>query len=225
MMNQLWKFSKIMLMFALVIGLVACGTDETQKVETKKIEQTKEKTKKQEKKEDVQTETETKTETETNAMESNSNEVVNKTETTEKNVETPINTTTTTPTKKPANSTTTAPPTAPPSTPAPPPPVQTNSVTISIEGPEGTIVGAKKVNFESGATVLDTLITLAGKSNVDYSGSGDTAYVHGLYNVYEFDHGPTSGWTYKYNGVIVSKSAGAVKVNNGDSITWIYKKS
>jgi cytoskeletal protein RodZ len=226
-MHQYWKMTKLILVFALAFSLFGCGISDKTKVETQKVEQTKEQSKEETKKENKKTEEEpivTNPEANPNVVANENTEMA-----TEKPETQPKETTTITTKNKPSNPTTTASPAAPSSTPTPtpPPPVvpKSSATIISIEGPDGTIVGAKKVNFEEGATVLDVLIQLTGKNNIDYSGNGDTAYVHGLYNVYEFDHGPTSGWTYKYNGVIVSKSAGAVKVKDGDSITWIYKKS
>ena len=222
-MHHYWKMAKLILVFALAFSLIGCGVSEPTKVETKKVEQTKEKPKDETKKENDKSEAEPidpNTEVNPNVVANENTEPAE-----EKPKAQPKEPTTTTTTKtKPANSATTAPPAAAPSTPAPPP-VPSKSVTVSINGPNGTIVGATKVDFEEGATVLDVLIQLVGKKNVDSSGSGATAYVHGIKGIYEFDNGPTSGWTYNHNGVIVSKSAGAVKVKDGDSITWIYKKS
>ncbi|SFB13500.1 MULTISPECIES: DUF4430 domain-containing protein [unclassified Bacillus (in: firmicutes)] len=119
-------------------------------------------------------------------------------------------TTTPTPTQKPA-----AKPAAP-----------EMAVTVSIVGPSdrGTILGATKVTFKEGATVLDVLVQLTGKRNIqlDYSGSGATAYVAGIDNIYEFDYGAKSGWIGKLNGTSLGKSAGTVKVKDGDSIQWLY---
>ena len=226
-MNYYWKMAKFILVFVLALSLIGCGTSDTTKVETQKVEQTKENSKKELKKE-TKKEAD-KAETQPIATNAEANPKVQSDENTvtvtEKPETKPKETTTTTTKTKPTNSTTTAPPAAAPSTPAPSPPVPSKSVTVSIAGPNGSILGATKVNFKEGATVLDVLIQLVGRENVDSSGSGVTAYVHGIKGIYEFDNGPTSGWTYQHNGVIVSKSAGAVKVKDGDSISWIYKKS
>jgi hypothetical protein len=40
--------------------------------------------------------------------------------------------------------------------------------------------------------------------------------------LFEFDHGPLSGWTIKRNGAKLDRSSGAVQVKSGDSIQWIY---
>ncbi|NHM32604.1 DUF4430 domain-containing protein [Neobacillus terrae] len=106
----------------------------------------------------------------------------------------------------------------------PPAPVQT--VVFSITGPKekGTLLSSRKVEFNEGNTVLDILLKAAGKSNVDYSGGGSTAYVEGIDGIYEFDYGPMSGWIFKQNGAGIPKSAGAIKVKDGDRIECIYKE-
>lgn len=101
---------------------------------------------------------------------------------------------------------------------------EVHTVTFSLVGPKdkGTIIGAKKVEFKEGNTILDILLKVAGKSNVDYSGSGAMAYIEGIDNIYEFDYGPKSGWVIKLNGKSLSKSSGVIKVNDGDRIECYY---
>lgn len=101
------------------------------------------------------------------------------------------------------------------------------TVKITIIGPKdkGTLLSGKSVKINAGDTVLDVLLKAAGTNNVDYSGGGASAYVRGIDNIYEFDYGQTSGWTYTQNGVMIQKSCGAVKVTAGDRIKWIYKEN
>jgi FtsZ-interacting cell division protein ZipA len=118
-----------------------------------------------------------------------------------------------------------APKSAPkPTAPAKSEPVET--ATISIKGPDdvGMIMGAKKVEIKEGDTIIAILLRAAKEEGifVDYSGSGATAYVAGIDNVYEFDYGQRSGWVCKKNGVTLEKGAGSTKVSNGDRIEWIY---
>ncbi|RDU36862.1 hypothetical protein DRW41_09155 [Neobacillus piezotolerans] len=99
---------------------------------------------------------------------------------------------------------------------------------ISIKGPAdaGVILAATTVEFKDGDTVLDLLLKAAGKKgiDVDYTGSGQTAYVAGIDNYYEFDYGSRSGWICKKNGKKLEKGAGTVKVSNGDRIEWVYSE-
>ena len=132
-------------------------------------------------------------------------------------------------TSKPA-ATAPAKPAAAPKPPAPKPvvkpPALDHTVVLSITGPKdkGTLLSSRKVEFTEGNTILDILLKAAGKSNVDYSGSASTAYVEGIDGIYEFDYGPMSGWIFKQNGAGIPKSAGAIKVKDGDRIECIYKE-
>ncbi|WP_052342704.1 DUF4430 domain-containing protein [Bacillus sp. EB01] len=104
--------------------------------------------------------------------------------------------------------------------------VPVETATISIKGPDdvGMIMGAKKVEIKEGDRIIDILLRTAKEEDifVDYSGSGATAYVAGIDNVYEFDYGQRSGWICKKNGVTLEKGAGSTKVSKGDRIEWIY---
>ncbi|WAA09587.1 DUF4430 domain-containing protein [Fervidibacillus albus] len=99
-----------------------------------------------------------------------------------------------------------------------------DTVTITIVGLDGPIIPSTKVNINSDDTVLSVTIRLLKEKGIqyEYSGKGATAYVHGIDNLYEMDEGPLSGWLYKRNGTIVSRSAGAEPVQNGDLIEWFY---
>ena len=71
-------------------------------------------------------------------------------------------------------------------------------------------------------THLDVYKRQAQGSPMEFSGSGASDYVEGIANLYEFDEGATSGWVYRVNGTLVSKSAGACVLHPGDRIEWIY---
>jgi uncharacterized protein YcfL len=103
-------------------------------------------------------------------------------------------------------------------------PVQTVRITIIGPKDKGTMMNGKTVNINDGDTVLSVLLSAAKASNifVDYSGSGATAYVRGIDNIYEFDYGSKSGWICSQNGTELSRSAGAVQVKAGDQIEWKY---
>ncbi|XJZ28832.1 DUF4430 domain-containing protein [Bacillota bacterium Lsc_1132] len=108
---------------------------------------------------------------------------------------------------------------------AAPAPAPAKTVTFSIVGPKedhSADRAPSPVNIKDGDTILDVLLTAVGKGNVDYSGSGASAYVSGIMNIYEFDYGAKSGWTFKLNGVGIPKSAGVISVKNGDRIECIY---
>jgi len=100
------------------------------------------------------------------------------------------------------------------------------SVTISIVGHKdiGVILEATEVEIEEGETVIDVLKKAASQNNIPVSvrGRKSTAYVEGINNLFEFDYGVKSGWIYRVNGSIYSKSAGAYTVKAGDVIEWLY---
>lgn len=101
-----------------------------------------------------------------------------------------------------------------------------STVTISIVGPKDhrNILAAEKVSFQDGDTIYDILMQAAKKHGiqVDSRGSGATAYVEGIDNIYEFDYGVKSGWIFKQNGSSLTRSVGVMKVKAGDSIQCLY---
>ena len=105
------------------------------------------------------------------------------------------------------------------------PPLEKLSVSFSIVGPKedhSSDTSTQNIAIKDGETVLDVLVAAVGKNNVDYSGSGATAYVSGINNIYEFDYGAKSGWVFKLNGASLNKSIGTVTVKNGDKIQCLF---
>ncbi|AEI40506.1 DUF4430 domain-containing protein [Paenibacillus mucilaginosus] len=99
------------------------------------------------------------------------------------------------------------------------------ALTIRITGDGAReILKETSVSFQDGATVLEVLkqAAKANKLQMEYQGKGAYAYVQGIDNLYEFDHGPKSGWVYKVNGQAPSEGAGAYKLQAGDRIEWFY---
>lgn len=100
------------------------------------------------------------------------------------------------------------------------------TVTLSITGPKDhrAILATSRVNIKDGNTILEVLLKATQKNgiDVDFDGSGSTAYVNGIDNFYEFDYGPKSGWLFKLNGISLTKSIGIVKIKAGDRIECYY---
>lgn len=115
--------------------------------------------------------------------------------------------------------TTTAAPVVKPAVPAPKP---VTTVTLSIAGPKdkGTILAPTKIKINDGDTIFD--VVKRTNIDIDSSGSGATAYIEGIDNIYEFDYGAKSGWVFKHNGVSITKSIGVIKVKAGDRIECYY---
>lgn len=99
-------------------------------------------------------------------------------------------------------------------------------VTLTIVGPPdiGTIMETIQVDISGSKTVLDVLkkATRSQKMQMEYTGSGATAYVQGIDNLYEFDKGSGSGWMYSVNGKFPNRSAGIWPLSSGDDIQWLY---
>ncbi|MFB5677534.1 DUF4430 domain-containing protein [Paenibacillus terreus] len=104
-------------------------------------------------------------------------------------------------------------------------PVQ-NTVTLSIAGDEetGTIMPATSVELQAGDTALEVLkrVTRSNGIQMEYKGAKAVAYIEGIDNLYEFDHGPKSGWMFRINGQFPSVGAGAYTLKVGDRIEWLY---
>lgn len=86
------------------------------------------------------------------------------------------------------------------------------------------ILAAAEYEIQKNESALALLkrITRAQKIQMEYQGSGTFAYVEGIDNLYESDHGPESGWMYKVNGEFPSKAAGSWTLQPGDTIEWLY---
>ena len=50
----------------------------------------------------------------------------------------------------------------------------------------------------------------------------ETAYIRGIANIYEFDCGELSGWTYKVNNKSPNVGCSLYELKDGDKIEWIY---
>lgn len=100
------------------------------------------------------------------------------------------------------------------------------TVTLTAWGTEDSpvILEKREVTWEQGDTVLGLLVRVTREERIHmaYRGGGRTGYVEGIDNLYEFDHGPASGWVYSINGVFPDRSAGGMSVSPGDDIVWWY---
>ncbi|MEQ6390778.1 DUF4430 domain-containing protein [Bacillaceae bacterium S4-13-58] len=96
-------------------------------------------------------------------------------------------------------------------------------VQLSVETGDirGTIFPLQEMELKEGDTVLDVTKRALGDT-VHIRGSNATAYVEGIDNLYEFDHGALSGWLVKVDGVFITSSSGTYQAKNGQKIEWIY---
>lgn len=91
---------------------------------------------------------------------------------------------------------------------------------------DGILYATREVTFYEGETVFDVLkremqnekIHLEFSTNPLYNSS----YVEGIGNLYEFDCGDLSGWSYCVNGWFPNYGCGRYRVSEGDVIEWHY---
>ena len=76
------------------------------------------------------------------------------------------------------------------------------------------------LEIKDGDTVFDVLVKATRKKGIhmEYTGSGTSAYIEGIDNLYEFDAGDESGWRYTVNGKNVNYGCGTYKVKDNDVI-------
>ena len=91
---------------------------------------------------------------------------------------------------------------------------------------DGVIYAAQEVEFTAGESVFDLLarITKENKIHMEFTKTPafNTNYVEGIANLYEFDCGELSGWTYKVNGEVVGYGSSNAIIEDGDVIEWVY---
>lgn len=89
---------------------------------------------------------------------------------------------------------------------------------------DGTILEVTTYTGNEGFTVYDVLaaVTAAHNPVIHIVANADRSYVSSINNLSEKNVGPTSGWTYRVNGVLPMMAANQYKVKDGDVIKWIY---
>lgn len=89
---------------------------------------------------------------------------------------------------------------------------------------DGTILEVTTYTGKEGFTVYDVLaaVTAAHNPVIPIVANADRSYVLSINNLSEKNVGPTSGWTYRVNGVLPMMAANQYKVKDGDVIKWIY---
>ena len=89
---------------------------------------------------------------------------------------------------------------------------------------DGTILEVTTYTGNEGFTVYDVLaaVTAAHNPVIPIVANADKSYVSSINNLSEKNVGPTSGWTYRVNGVLPMMAANQYKVKDGDVIKWIY---
>ena len=99
----------------------------------------------------------------------------------------------------------------------------------SVIPKDGVIYAEKSVSFSEGESVFDILNREMKSSKIHlefvYTPIYNSVYIEGIGNLYEFDCGDTSGWSYKVNGVKPNYGCSQYIVSSGDNIEFYYSCS
>ncbi len=91
---------------------------------------------------------------------------------------------------------------------------------------DGIIYSQQAVVIYEGDSVFDVLLREMRKNKIHLEFENtpvyNSSYIEGISNLYEFDCGPLSGWTFKVNGVFPAVGSSQLEVNDGDRIEWVY---
>lgn len=90
--------------------------------------------------------------------------------------------------------------------------------------PNGMILEKKQVEFFDNESVYDVLSRELKSEGIliESSFTGNSAYIEGINNLYEFSCGDLSGWMYSVNGEYQNISSSEYKLKDGDEIEWHY---
>jgi hypothetical protein len=97
---------------------------------------------------------------------------------------------------------------------------------VDILPADGMILSATEVEFQAGDTVFDVLVEVTRENKIHMEFSENpvlkSTYIEGIANIYEFDCGERSGWTYLVNGKGVGVGSSSYVLSDGDVIQWRY---
>ena len=91
---------------------------------------------------------------------------------------------------------------------------------------DGIILAETEAGFSDGESVYDLLVRVTRANGIHmeaaYTPVYDSAYIEGIGNLYEFDCGEGSGWTYSVNGVFPNYGCSKYLLSDGDRVEWHY---
>ena len=90
----------------------------------------------------------------------------------------------------------------------------------------GWILGSTEAEFSEGESVFDVLLRVCTEKKIhmefEETPMYQSAYIEGIYNIYEFDCGELSGWMYSVNGWFPNYGCSRYAVRDGDVICWVF---
>lgn len=91
---------------------------------------------------------------------------------------------------------------------------------------DGWILAPIEVSFSEGESVFDLLqrVCTEEKIHLEFTDTPiyNSAYIEGIHNLYEFDCGSLSGWTYSVNGWFPNYGCSCYQLQDGDVVCWQY---
>ena len=90
----------------------------------------------------------------------------------------------------------------------------------------GWVLGSTDMVFTEGESVFDVLLRVCTEKKIhmefEETPMYQSAYIEGIYNLYEFDCGELSGWMYSVNGWFPNYGCSRYALSDGDVIRWVY---
>ncbi len=87
---------------------------------------------------------------------------------------------------------------------------------------DGIVLPPTEIKIEAGDTAYDVTAEVCRLAGLHIDIAAGSSYIRGIANIYEFDFGELSGWTYTVNGVSYSLGCGELVMNDGDELVWHY---
>lgn len=91
---------------------------------------------------------------------------------------------------------------------------------------DGVILPTQTVPFYQGESVFNLLQRELKRANIHLEFTRpplyNSAYIEGIHNLYEFDAGELSGWTYQVNGWFPNYGSSRYQLQEGDVVAWQY---
>lgn len=91
---------------------------------------------------------------------------------------------------------------------------------------DGVILAPTQVTFYEGESVYDVLQRVCKENGIHLESSFtpvyNSAYIEGIYNLYEFDCGQLSGWVYRVNGWYPNYGCSRYQLADGEKVEWRY---
>ncbi|MBR3752314.1 MAG: DUF4430 domain-containing protein, partial [Ruminiclostridium sp.] len=97
---------------------------------------------------------------------------------------------------------------------------------VELVPADGMIFPETTVTFYEGESVFNVLQREMKKAGIHLEFENtpiyNSAYIEGIGNLYEFDCGDLSGWTYRVNGWSPNYGCSRYQLQPGDTVEWLY---